>query len=91
MLNKYPKETVAIGFYTIYILLAGLCYELFPGDANTPNMGVLLFFLLIPIALIYALVQAFRHINNKGNYIRCFFIHIIAWITLIAFLSNFKK
>ncbi|MES2746744.1 MAG: hypothetical protein V4648_00100, partial [Bacteroidota bacterium] len=85
-LNKFTKENVTIGFYIIYILIAAACYELFPGDAKTPNMGVLLFFLLIPIGLIYAFVHAVRHINSTVSYMKCFLIHITVWISIIAFL-----
>jgi len=90
-LNKFTKENLTIGFYIIYILFAGLCYELFPGDAKTPNMGVLLFFLLIPIGLIYALVHAIRHVNSNISYVKCFLIHITVWISIIVFLGSYKK
>ena len=90
-LNKFTKETVTIGFYIVYILLAGLCYELFPGNAKTPNMGVLLFFLLIPIGLIYALVHAIKHLNSNVSYIKCFLIHVTVWISIIAFLTSYKQ
>ena len=90
-LKNFSKETVTISFYIIYILSAGLCYELFPGDAKTPNMGVLLFFLLIPIALIYAVVHAVRHVNSNVSYLKCFLIHITVWISIILLLSNYKK
>lgn len=90
-LNKFSKETVTLGFYIIYILTAGICYELFPGDAKTPNMGVLLFFLLIPIALIYALVHAVRHLNSTVSYVKCFLIHVTVWISIITFLTSYKK
>ena len=90
-LKNFSKETVTISFYIIYILFAGLCYELFPGDAKTPNMGVLLFFLLIPIALIYAVVHAVRHVNSNVSYLKCFLIHITVWISIILLLSNYKK
>lgn len=90
MLNKFSKENVTIGFYIIYILLAALCYEIFPGDAEVPNIGVLLFFLLIPIGLIYALVHAVKHINSTVSYTKCFLIHVTVWITIIAFLTNYK-
>ncbi len=90
-LNKFSKENVTIGFYIIYILLAAACYELFPGDAKVPNMGVLLFFLLIPIGLVYALVHAVKHLNSNVSYTKCFLIHITVWLTIIAFVTNFKK
>ena len=90
-LNKFSKETITISFYIIYILLAGLCYELFPGDAKTPNMGVLLFFLLIPIGLVYAVVQAVRHLNSNVSYLKCFLIHVTVWVSIILFLSTYKK
>jgi hypothetical protein len=89
-LNNYSKETVTIAFYIIYILTAGLCYEVFPGDDKVPNMGVLLFFLLIPIGLIYALVHAVRHLNSNVSYVKCFLIHVTVWISIIAFLTNYK-
>jgi hypothetical protein len=90
-LNKFTKETVTLGFYIIYILIAALCYELFPGDAKTPNMGVLLYFLLIPIGLIYALIHAIKHINSNVSYVKCFLIHIVVWISITLFLTNYKK
>ena len=91
MLNKFSKETVTIAFYTIYILVAGICYQLFPGDAETPNMGVLLFFLLIPIGIIYALVHAVKHLNSNVSYIKCFLIHITVWISIILILGSYKQ
>lgn len=90
ILSKYSKENVTIGFYTVYILIAAACYELFPGDAQTPNMGVLLFFLLIPLALVYALIHAVKHLNSNVSYVKCFLIHVTVWISIIAFLTNFK-
>ncbi len=90
-LNKFTKETVTIGFYIIYILFAGLCYEIFPGDTKVPNMGVLLFFLLIPIGLIYAIIHVIRHLNSTVSYVKCFLIHITVWISILLFLTNYKK
>lgn len=90
-LNKFPKENVTIGFYVLYILLAGICFELFPGDAKTPNMGVLLFFLLIPISFIYAAIHVIRHFNSDKSYFKCLIIHVVAWLSIITFLTNYNK
>lgn len=89
--NKYSKETITIAFYIVYILVAGLCYELFPGDAKTPNMGVLLFFLLIPIGIVYALVQVVKHLNSNVSYLKCFLIHVTVWVSIIVFLGSYHK
>lgn len=90
ILKKHSKENITIGFYTIYILIAAACYELFPGDAEKPNMGVALFMLLIPIALVYAIVHAVKHLNSNVSYVKCFLIHATVWISIIAFLTNYK-
>ena len=90
-LSSFPKETVTIGFYIVYIALTYLLYVLFPGDTKTPNFGVVFMFFLIPISLIYASVQAYRHFNTETSYIKCIFIHAVAWFSIITFLTNFNK
>ena len=53
MHDKFSKENIALGFYILYFLAAGICYELFPGDAENPNMGIALmyFVLCYPVSL----------------------------------------
>lgn len=90
-LNNYSKETVTLGFYIVYIALAYILHLAFPGDDKTPDSGILFMFLLIPISLIYACVQAYRHFNSDKSYIKCIFIHAVAWFSIITFLTNLKK
>ena len=73
-LNKFSKENLTIAFYTIYILIAGICYELFPGDAKTPNFGVLLFYLFVPISLIYFMVHLVRQLYSGKSHVKCLII-----------------
>jgi len=89
--NKFSKESVTIGFYIIYLLVAGLCFQLFPGDAKKPNIGVLLMFLLIPVSFIYAAAHILRHFNSGKSYFKCLVIHVIAWLSIIGFLTNYTK
>lgn len=90
-LNSFPKETVTLGFYIVYIALTYLLYVFFPGDSKTPNSGVVFMFLLIPISLVYASIQAYRHFNSDKSYIKCIFIHAVAWFSIITFLTNLTK
>lgn len=90
-LNNYSKETITLAFYIVYISLAYILYLLFPGDDKSPNSGILFMFLLIPISLIYASVQAYKHFNSDKSYIKCIFIHAVAWFSIITFLTNLKK
>ena len=89
--NKFSKENITIAFYTIYILLAGICYELFPGDAKAPNMGVLLFYVLIPISLIYFMTHLIKQLYGNQSYVKCIFIHGIVWLSILIILSTFAK
>ena len=91
MLNKYSKENVLLGFYVIYILISGLCYQLFPGDAKNPNIGVLLLYLFIPISLVYFMVHLIRQLFGKTNYIRCIIIHGVVWGSILIMLTLFVK
>lgn len=90
-MKKVSKEAVTAAFYIVYMLVAYLFYHLFPGNATMPNMGVLLFFLLIPISFIYAAYHLIKHFNSGVNHIQCLLIHAVAWFSIITFLSNFKK
>jgi hypothetical protein len=71
--------------------LLDMMYHLFPGDKETPNMGVLLFFCLIPISLFYAIAHVIRHFNSSENYFKCLVIHVAVWVSIIAYLNAFAK
>ncbi|MEC4051025.1 hypothetical protein OX284_016435 [Flavobacterium sp. SUN046] len=88
---KFSKENITIAFYVIYSLVTYLLYEFFPGDAKTPNMGVVCLFMMIPISFIYAAVQVVRHFNTDKSYFKCLLIHTVAWFSIITFLTNLKK
>jgi hypothetical protein len=90
-LNTFTKETITISFYVVYIAIAYLLYTLFPGNKTEPNMGIVAMFLLIPISLSYAFVQAYRHFNSDKSYLKCLLIHTIAWFSIITFLTNSVK
>ncbi len=89
-LFKKSKENITIAFYVIYTLITYLLYVGFPGDAKTPNMGVVALFLMIPISFIYAAVQVVRHFNTDKSYYKCLLIHTVAWFSIITFLTNVK-
>jgi len=90
-LNKFSKENITTAFYIIYILIAGICYELFPGDAKTPNMGVLLLYVMIPVSLIYFMVHLVKQIYGNQSYVKCLLIHGVAWLSVAVILSTFAK
>jgi hypothetical protein len=90
-LNKFSKENIATAFYIIYILIAGLCFELYPGDAKTPNMGVLLLYVLIPVSLIYFMAHLVKQIYGNQSYVKCLLIHGVAWLSIAVILSTFGK
>jgi len=90
-LNQYSKETVIISFYIIYFLVAALFYWLFPGDKKTPNMGVVLLFLFIPISFVYASVHIYKHFMGKTSYLKCILIHTLAWASVLMILGNLVK
>lgn len=90
-LNKFSKENVTIGFYVIYILFAGIAYELFPGDAKTPNMGVLLLYLFIPVSIIYFLVHLIRQLFGGINHTICLVIHGVVWGSILVALTFFRS
>jgi uncharacterized membrane protein len=90
-LNKFSKENSTIAFYTIYILLAGICYELFPGNAKSPNMGVLLFYVLIPVSLVYFTTHLIKQLFGTKSYAKCLLIHGVVWASIIAILTSFAK
>jgi len=90
-LNKFSKENITTAFYIIYILIVGICYELFPGDAKTPNMGVLLLYVMIPVSLIYFMVHLVKQIYGNQSYVKCLLIHGVAWLSVAVILSTFAK
>lgn len=89
-LNQFTKETLTIVFYVIFLGATYALYLLMPGDATTPNMGVALLFLLIPVSFLYASVQVYRHFNSDKSYFKCLLIHTLAWFSIITFLTNLK-
>ncbi|MEC4004067.1 hypothetical protein OX283_005325 [Flavobacterium sp. SUN052] len=90
-LNKFSKENITIAFYTIFILIAGACYELFPGDAKTPNIGVLLLYLFVPISLVYFMAHLVKQIYGDQSYVKCLLIHGVVWLSVAVILSTFVK
>jgi hypothetical protein len=90
-LTKFSKENIAIAFYTIYILISGICYELFPSHGNTPNGGVLLLYVFIPISLIYFMVHLVRQLYGNQSYAKCLLIHGVVWLSIALILSAFAK
>jgi len=90
MHNKFSKENIALGFYILYFLAAGICYELFPGDAENPNMGIALMYLFIPISLVYFMNHLIRQLFGKKNYAKCLLIHGVAWVALFILLFLFS-
>lgn len=89
MLSKFSKENVTIGFYVIYIFIAGICYELFPGDAKNPNVGVLLLYVFIPISLVYFMVHLMRQLFGRKDAIKCILIHGVVWGSILIVLTMF--
>lgn len=90
-MKKLSKEAVTAIFYIVYMLISYLMYSFFPGSKTVPNMGVVLFFLLIPISFIYAIYHLLKHFNSRVSYLQCLLIHAVAWFSVITFLTNFKK
>lgn len=91
MARKYTKENIALGFYILYFLTAGICFELIPGDKENPNMGIALMYLFIPISLVYFLVHLVKQLFGKGNYTKCILIHGVAWVALFVLLFAFSS
>ena len=91
MKMKFTKENTTIAFYTIFILLAGLCYEIFPGNAKKPNIGVLLLYLFIPVSIIYFMTHLVKQIYGNQSYIKCLIIHGVVWLSIAVILSTFAK
>jgi len=90
-LTKFTKENIAIAFYAIYILIAGVCYELFPTHGNTPNGGVLLLYLFVPISIIYFMVHLVKQLYGNQSYAKCLLIHGVVWLSVAVILSTFSK
>ena len=90
MLSKLTKENFALGFYIIYFLTAGICFEVFPGDQDNPNMGIALMYLFIPISLVYFMAHLVKQLFGKGNYAKCILIHGVAWGALFILLITFS-
>jgi hypothetical protein len=89
--NKFTKENIAIAFYAIYILIAGVCYELFPTHGNSPNGGVLLLYLFVPISIIYFMVHLVKQLYGNQSYAKCLLIHGVVWLSVAVILSAFSK
>jgi tryptophan-rich sensory protein len=90
-LNKFSKENITIGFYIIYILIAGACYKLFPTHGNTPNGGVLLLYLFIPVSIIYFMAHLIKQLYGHQSYAKCLMIHGAVWLSVAVILSAFAK
>ena len=91
MFKKFSKENITIGFYVIYILVAGLAYEFFPGNENNPNMGVLLLYLFIPISIVYFMFHLIRQLFGNINHTYCLIIHGVVWTSILIVLTLFGK
>ena len=89
--NLFSKEAITAGFYIIYLLIAYLLSSTVVGNEKAINLGILLFFLLIPISFIYAFYHVVKHFNSQKSYIFCLLIHAVAWFSIISFLTNYKK
>jgi tryptophan-rich sensory protein len=90
-LPELSKENILISFYTIYILIAGIGYELFPSHGNTPNGGVLMLYLFIPISIIYFMVHLIKQLYGNQSYAKCLLIHGVVWLSIAVILSAFAK
>jgi len=90
-LNKFSKENITIGFYIIYILSSGACYQLFPTYGNTPNGGVLMLYLFIPISIIYFMAHLIKQLYGNQSYAKCLMIHGVVWLFVAVILSTFAK
>lgn len=89
--NKFSKENITIAFYTIYILIAGVCYELLPSHGNTPNGGVLLLYLFVPISIFYFMVHLIKQLYGNQSYAKCLLIHGVVWLSVAVILSTLSK
>jgi tryptophan-rich sensory protein len=90
-LPELSKENILISFYTIYILIAGIGYELFPSQGNTPNGGVLMLYLFIPISIIYFMAHLIKQLYGNQSYAKCLLIHGVVWLSIAVILSAFAK
>ena len=88
---KLSKENILIAFYTIYILIAGIAYQLFPTHGNTPNGGVLMLYIFIPISIIYFMVHLVKQLYGNQSYAKCLLIHGVVWLSIAVILSTFAK
>ena len=88
---KLSKENSLIAFYTIYILIAGIAYQLFPTHGNTPNGGVLMLYIFIPISIIYFMVHLVKQLYGNQSYAKCLMIHGVVWLFVAVILSTFAK
>ncbi|MBP6072504.1 MAG: hypothetical protein KA481_02350 [Flavobacterium sp.] len=91
MLTKFSKENILLGFYVIYILIAGLMFELFPGNEKQPNGGVLMLYLFIPISIVYFMFHLIRQLFGKIDHTKCMLIHGAVWASILIILTVFKS
>lgn len=91
MLSKFSKENVLLAFYVIYIVVAGILFELFPGNSKQPNAGVLMLYLFIPISIIYFMVHLIRQLFGKKDHVKCILIHGVVWASILVVLTVFVK
>ena len=90
-ISKFSKENTTIGFYVIYLIIAGILYEFFPGNDKTPNFGVLMLYIFIPISLVYFMYHLIKHLYSTISYSKCLLIHAIVWVSIVAILSSYAK
>lgn len=76
------KKSSILLFYTLWISILFFTNELFP------EVGLLLFLLLIPISIIYFIVHLMRFFNGNPAYFKCLGVHFICWIAILLLVKS---
>ncbi|MGH2665237.1 hypothetical protein [Flavobacterium sp.] len=89
-MTKYfsKKETLLLLYYTFAFTMVYFIGDIIPGSSSVhgPGLDFFLFVLLIPISVLYFIIQAYKYFNTDESYLKCLWIHIFIWVITVLYL-----
>lgn len=88
-MNSQAKKMTAltVGFYGVAAATVSILEKISPSGPCTPGLGVLAFFLSVPVALILFCINAYRVVMGETEHTGSLIVHGVVILGVMLFLK----